>query len=1488
MASKAWHARNELSRRQVPSQIQEHPRLKKFLHEDKKDAFSKLRQIEKVFKEDGNYICRCFVNTFYDEIFKLIQKGLAALDLRVKKEAAAKKGGVKNFFAGFNKKRVKMEDVDTIIWSIEKLVEFEQERLRHGWELETWQLMFKRLLFFYHRQSYRRGVYKILVVFVEALFPRNPGKNSAESQVELLCLLHLLPGKSIHRDDGAEGRADSPPSREKLYAALKTFQEENIGEGFFNYASKRLAISGKDVVEIQNLVNNDSKDATIPTRGYIGMLEVDSIIASCERITPFITLMLGALDYSVWVINKKRSNRSTIGNRNLLSVELSKDGSLEKEKKLFFNTEISAEAMGLDTGHGYPHMFLVPVEALEKPSEENTQKMLVHLYDYVLACNNPDRLQLWYGFIYNHVFARVYPSFVSNSSPYFDSIGTDVQDLNQIDPFLFSYQGTPIELQIATVEFLVSGLRNHTFFRIAFATVDRAQAVLGILGEIMLYKDDERSFEKKSSVLELYTSWFPPPSVEKPELFHDNRENTLDRHIHIIVDQCCTVIECAASITSSGTSQNRPYAQALGLLRVLVRTSQMQKLDFKKNYRRILAAAITLIEQKDNFSTMWSTQYITPVTRLFYEILVLAKCVDIDVWDFIYSNAPTLLDSKSSIKAWGDVMVPITKCMLDQACDQPGRSHNIDVESEVGAGSVSRLSLNSSNKLVSPQRHSFGIAELSSESEDYSTDFWRSFDRTLSIFFPLGRVPEQRTEFDSILLIWDRLLHILSCGEHCIIWRSEEKNELFTLVVLQLVRVIRAWLDCRMSRKMVQSNTPLVSSMLELFCPWLLSACEMPCNAKDLFCFDSGRSVAFSACCIIMGVPNTENINVQRSAEIYSCIGKGLLEGPAVVEGILLHSRNVFSSGQHGVTSLIPLYLSAIDKLTLDPQKYDALRESVRKCVPVLLSSIFLYCFLLGPLPSQPLVGELKSIMHKDARPRFKSRGAHAISLLQRALHFEKSSSIRQIILFVFSIVCRYDNCLSKIYLSDVDGGVSSEPEEVPLSLIKILKDDGLRIQLRAFCAKEYSSENVDFWVAVEQFRDRHQHLSENADPAELKRVYEQGKLIFNDFIGAGAPREVNIPSSIASKIQVLPKNSVPMNFFDDAQREVYELMARDTFSRFKTELKEKYSSLNEDIIQIITRIIKDPSEESRVIFPALQLLAQFARSTLRKESSAVTEAKHEAIEQICLSVDRVISNITESRDVPIVAVHSKVLIGMITCLKDWATSCSTSSHSEKRLVNKVLSVLLNVSRENSIAIPKKKNDESKIFFKRENNGVSVDLVEHYQQIVLSAAEALSHILKFHNAPDGVDINRISLDPEKIEDYSNTLHFAFHGKMYSFCGVPKSQSDNVMEQMGKTGRVEVGSTCRIVARDAFGKSSWNFLPCSSDPEVLNDPKFSSFIKYKMCAGNVPNDARATTSSLQDSPLQEKDITPEYLDHKLDWLEVTLGLNGKTSEGGAQN
>ena len=90
---------------------------------------------------------------------------------------------------------------------------------------------------------------------------------------------------------------------------------------------------------------------------------------------------------------------------------------IKKVGQILFCTKASEEAMGFGIANGYPNMILFADEAGEKSSKESTRKMLANLYDHVLANENPDILQLWYGLIFNHIFCKLYPTYATTASP---------------------------------------------------------------------------------------------------------------------------------------------------------------------------------------------------------------------------------------------------------------------------------------------------------------------------------------------------------------------------------------------------------------------------------------------------------------------------------------------------------------------------------------------------------------------------------------------------------------------------------------------------------------------------------------------------------------------------------------------------------------------------------------------------------------------------------------------------------------------------------------------------------------------------------------------------------------------------------------------------------------------------------------------------------------------------------------------------------------
>ncbi|NXT89132.1 RGS2 protein, partial [Anhinga rufa] len=92
----------------------------------------------------------------------------------------------------------------------------------------------------------------------------------------------------------------------------------------------------------------------------------------------------------------------------------------------------------------------------------------------------------------------------------------------------------------------------------------------------------------------------------------------------------------------------------------------------------------------------------------------------------------------------------------------------------------------------------------------------------------------------------------------------------------------------------------------------------------------------------------------------------------------------------------------------------------------------------------------------------------------------------------------------------------------------------------RAFLKSEFCEENIEFWLACEDFK-------KTKSPQKLT---SKAKKIYNDFIEKEAPKEINIDfqtkNMIAQNIQ-----EATHNCFSAAQKRVYSLMENNSYPRF-------------------------------------------------------------------------------------------------------------------------------------------------------------------------------------------------------------------------------------------------------------------------------------------------------------------------------------------------
>lgn len=102
------------------------------------------------------------------------------------------------------------------------------------------------------------------------------------------------------------------------------------------------------------------------------------------------------------------------------------------------------------------------------------------------------------------------------------------------------------------------------------------------------------------------------------------------------------------------------------------------------------------------------------------------------------------------------------------------------------------------------------------------------------------------------------------------------------------------------------------------------------------------------------------------------------------------------------------------------------------------------------------------------------------------------------------------------------------------------LKHSDGRVVFRAFLKTEFSDENLEFWVACEDFKKIR----------STSKLASKAKKIYQEFIDVQAPREVNIDF----QTRELTKSNLyepTTACFDQAQVRVRSLMEKDSYPRF-------------------------------------------------------------------------------------------------------------------------------------------------------------------------------------------------------------------------------------------------------------------------------------------------------------------------------------------------
>uniref|UniRef100_A0A674BC35 Regulator of G protein signaling 7 n=1 Tax=Salmo trutta TaxID=8032 RepID=A0A674BC35_SALTR len=103
----------------------------------------------------------------------------------------------------------------------------------------------------------------------------------------------------------------------------------------------------------------------------------------------------------------------------------------------------------------------------------------------------------------------------------------------------------------------------------------------------------------------------------------------------------------------------------------------------------------------------------------------------------------------------------------------------------------------------------------------------------------------------------------------------------------------------------------------------------------------------------------------------------------------------------------------------------------------------------------------------------------------------------------------------------------------------EVLKDPVGRDQFLKFLESEFSSENLRFWLAVQEVKKR-----------PIREVPTRVQEIWQEFLAPGAPSAINVDSKSYDKTTQNVKD--PGRYaFEDAQEHIYKLMKSDSYSRF-------------------------------------------------------------------------------------------------------------------------------------------------------------------------------------------------------------------------------------------------------------------------------------------------------------------------------------------------
>ncbi|XP_060934509.1 regulator of G-protein signaling 4 [Limanda limanda] len=106
-------------------------------------------------------------------------------------------------------------------------------------------------------------------------------------------------------------------------------------------------------------------------------------------------------------------------------------------------------------------------------------------------------------------------------------------------------------------------------------------------------------------------------------------------------------------------------------------------------------------------------------------------------------------------------------------------------------------------------------------------------------------------------------------------------------------------------------------------------------------------------------------------------------------------------------------------------------------------------------------------------------------------------------------------------------------------SFSHVMDSDTGRWIFSSFLRSEFSEENMDFWIACEEYKK-----------TGASKLGTRAKLIYRQYVEADAPNEVNLDAATREETRQKVEHAGP-SCFHEAQRMIYVLMEKDSYRRF-------------------------------------------------------------------------------------------------------------------------------------------------------------------------------------------------------------------------------------------------------------------------------------------------------------------------------------------------